>query len=157
MEGGGVPVALDQTEQLNWTIAGGALATSAAFAPAPFTASLALGIALEAANYRVLRRAAARVFGQTLEGGRAWSAGFGLRFAFLALAMTVAVGAGAHPVGLVIGLSTIVPAVVIAAFRQRPVAPASLPSAPAPDDATWEEWNPWTARERGLDEEDDES
>ena len=48
---------MDGTEKLNWTIAGGALATSAALAPPPFTASLALGVALEAVNYRALRRA----------------------------------------------------------------------------------------------------
>ncbi|HKJ25019.1 MAG TPA: hypothetical protein VKB65_09375, partial [Myxococcota bacterium] len=82
-------MALDGAERLNWTIAGGALATSAALAPAPFTASLALGVALEAVNYRALRRSTELFFGGELRGGKAWSAGFGLRFAFLALAMTV--------------------------------------------------------------------
>jgi len=146
---------LDRTEQLNWTIAGGALATSAALAPTPFTASLALGVALEAANYRALRRSTELFFSGRIEGGRAWSAGFGLRFAFLALAMTVAVGAGAHPVGLVIGLSTIVPAVVIAALRQPPVVVEPALPGPPPDDPSWDEWNPWTASERRPAEEEE--
>ena len=147
---------LDRTEQLNWTIAGGALATSAALAPAPFTLSMALGVALEAVNYRALRRSTELVFGGQLTGGRAWSAGFGLRIAFLALAMTVAIGSGAHPVGLVIGLSTIVPAVIVAALRQPIVAPADAIAAPPPDDPSWDEWNAWTASERHHDAEDDE-
>ena len=140
----------------SWIIAGGALATSAALAPPPFTASLALGVALEAVNYRALRRSTELFFGGELQGGKAWSAGFGLRFAFLALAMTVAVGAGAHPVGLVIGLSTIVPAVVIAAFRQKPVAAVPATPGPPPDDPSWDAWNPWTASERVATEEDEE-
>lgn len=148
-------MALDRTEQLNWTIAGGALATSAALATPGFTASLALGVALEAVNYRALRRATEFFLSGQLAGGRAWTAGFGLRFAFLALAMTVAVGAGVHPVGLVIGLSTIVPAVVIAAFRQQPVPGAPALPAPPPDDPSWDEWNAWTASERARDPEDE--
>jgi len=149
-------MALDGAERLNWTIAGGALATSAALAPAPFTASLALGVALEAVNYRALRRSTELFFGGQLQGGKAWSAGFGLRFAFLAVAMTVAIGAGAHPVGLVIGLSTIVPAVVIAAIRQKPVVGVAAVPAPPPDDPSWDAWNPWTASERRPAEEDEE-
>jgi hypothetical protein len=149
-------VALDRTEQLNWTIAGGALATSAALAPPAFTASLALGVALEAVNYRALRRATELYFSGRLEGARAWSAGFGLRFAFLALAMTVAIATGVHPVGLVIGLSTIVPAVVIAALGQKPVPGVAALPAPPPDDPSWDEWNAWTARERVRDAEDEQ-
>jgi hypothetical protein len=149
-------VALDRTEQLNWTIAGGALATSAALATPAFTASLALGVALEAVNYRALRRATDLYFSGRLEGARAWSAGFGLRFAFLALAMTVAIGAGVHPVGLVIGLSTIVPAVVIAALGQKPVPGVAALPAPPPDDPSWDEWNAWTAHERVRDAEDED-
>jgi hypothetical protein len=149
-------VSADRTEKINWTIAGGALATSAVLAPPPFTAAMALGVALEAVNYRALRRSTELFFGGQLEGARAWSAGFGLRFAFLALAMTVAVAAGAHPVGLVLGLSTIVPAVVIAAFRQPPVPNVAAVPGPPPDDPSWDAWNAWTASERRVDEEDEE-
>lgn len=146
----------DRTEQLNWTIAGGALATSAVLAPPPFTASLALGVALEAVNYRALRRSTEAFFTGQIQGGRAWSAGFGLRFAFLALAMTVAIGAGVHPVGLVIGLSTIVPAVVIAALGAKPEPGVAPVPGPPPDDPSWDAWNPWTASERRPVEEDEE-
>lgn len=149
-------MALDRTERMNWTIAGSALATAAAVAPPAFTASMALGVALEAVNYRALRRSTELVFSGQLEGARGWSAGFGLRFAFLALAMTVAIGAGAHPVGLVIGLSTIVPAVVIAAMRTPPVVSQAAVPGPPPDDPSWDAWNPWTASERRPAEEDEE-
>ena len=147
---------MDGAEKLNWTIAGGALATSAVLAPPPFTAAMALGVALEAVNYRALRRSTELFFSGQGAGGRAWSAGFGLRFAFLAVAMTVAIGAGAHPVGLVIGLSTIVPAVVIAAIRQKPPLEAAAVPGPPPDDPSWDAWNTWTASERRADEEDEE-
>ena len=146
----------DTTERLNLTIAGGAIAAAAAFASPLFAVSLALGAVLEVANFRALRRSTEAIFSGQLGGARGWSAGFGLRFAFLAVAMTVAIGAGAHPVGLVIGLSTIVPAVVIAAFREEiPVATSSLP-VPPPDDPSWDEWNPWTASPRRREEEDEE-
>ena len=49
--------------------------------------------------------------------------------------------AGAHPVGLVIGLSLIVPSVVIAAWMARPRAGPCRPRRP-PDDPSWDEWNP---------------
>jgi hypothetical protein len=151
-----VSVSFDRAEQINWTIAGGVLATSAVLASAPFTASLAVGVALEAVNYRALRRSAQLFFAGELQGGRAWGAAFGLRFALLAVAMTVAIGAGAHPVGLAIGLSTMVPALLIAAARQRP--DASIAPAPglAPDDPGWEDWNAWTASERRRSDEDEE-
>ncbi len=147
---------LDRTEQLNWTIAGGALATSAALAPAPFTLSMALGVALEAVNYRALRRSTELFFSGQLQGSKAWSAGFGMRFAFLALAMTVAIGAGVHPVGLVIGLSTIVPAVVIAALGKRPTNNYAAVPGPGPDDPSWDEWNAWTASERTPTDDEEE-
>lgn len=149
-------VSLDRAEQINWTIAGGALVTSAVLASPPFTVSLAMGVALEAVNYRALRRSVQLFFAGELQGARAWSAGFGLRFALLALAMTVAIGAGAHPVGLVIGLSTMVPALLVAAARQRSdTSIAPVPGLP-PDDPSWEDWNPWTARERRGSDEDEE-
>jgi len=150
-------MALDSTERLNLAIAGGAIATSAALAPPPFTASLALGAALEVANYRALRRSTDAFFRGTLEGAGPWTAGFGLRFGFLALAMTVAIGAGAHPVGLVIGLSTIVPAAIVAALRaEPPPVPADALPGPPPDDPSWDAWNPWTASPRAEHDEDEE-
>ena len=71
----------------------------------------------------------------------------------LTLGIGVAVWAGAHPVGLLIGLSMIVPAVIVEAWRRRPPVVADLPSLP-PDDPSWDRWNPWLAREHDVDEED---
>jgi hypothetical protein len=76
---------------------------------------------------------------------------FGLRFALLAAAVGLALYLGAHPVGLLIGLSLIVPSVVIAAWMARPE-PAPATPAPSPDDPSWDEWNPWLAREREAEE-----
>jgi len=64
----------------------------------------------------------------------------------------VALYLGADPVGLLIGLSLIMPAAVIEAWRARPPVDASAPAL-ADDDPTWERWNPWLAREREADEE----
>jgi hypothetical protein len=61
---------------------------------------------------------------------------------------------GADPAGLLIGLSIVMPAAVIEAWRTRP---AIDPTAPAidPEDEAWERWNPWLAREREENEAED--
>lgn len=147
-------VGLDSAERVNLLVAGGAVAAAAALASPAFTASLALGAGMEVLNYRVLRRSTEALFAGRIAGGGSWSGGFGLRFGLLAAAMTAALAAGAHPVGLVIGLSTMVPAVVIAALRNPPQAgPGALP-APPPNDPCWEDWNAWLARERDRDEDE---
>ena len=134
-------------ESLNLGISAGAVAAGYALASPAFAASLAFGAAIEAANFRALRAGASRMFAGDLSVGRMWAAGFGLRFAFLAVAISLALNAGAHPVGLVIGLSTTIPAVVLGAILQRPPIVETGP-APAPDDPSWDAWNPWLARER---------
>lgn len=147
-------------ERLNLGLSVGAVAVSLAVAPPPFTAGVAAGAVFEAANFRVLGRATQRLFGGEVRGGRAWMAGYALRFVLLAAAMGLALHAGAHPVGLVLGLSTIVPAVVLFAWRNPPApVPAEVAAAPPPDDPSWDDWNPWLARERApsdadADEED---
>jgi len=144
---------LDPVERLNLSFAAGAVAVSLALATPGFASSVALGAALETANFRALRRAAGVFFGM-VQGGGAWVGGFGLRFALLTAAVTVALWAGANPVGLLFGLSLIVPSVVIVAWRNRPPVVA-CPPAPSPDDESWDGWNPWLARERAPDEEDE--
>jgi hypothetical protein len=146
-------------ERLNFGISAGAVAAGFALASPVFAASLAFGAAIEAANFRALRAAASRLFGGDLAAGRAapgppdlqmgkaWAAGFGLRFGFLAVAISLALNAGAHPVGLVIGLSTTIPAVVLGAIYMRPPVLETGP-APPPDDPSWDAWTPWLARER---------
>lgn len=138
---------LDSIERLHLTLSAGTIAACVALVSAPFSASVAAGTAIEAVNYRVLRRATSRLFLGQLGGSRAWTAAFAARFVLLGAAMTAALLAGAHPVGLVLGLSLIVPAAVAVAWRERlPTAPS--PPAPPPDDPSWDRWNPWLATER---------
>ena len=79
----------------------------------------------------------------------------GLRFVLLGAGVGLALYVGAHPVGLVIGLSLIVPATLIAAWMARPE-PAPATPAPPPDDPSWDDWNPWLARVREPDDEEDQ-
>jgi hypothetical protein len=147
-------VRLDPVERLNLGISAGAVAAGLALASVPFAASLALGAALEALNFRVLHGAAERLFAGDLAMGRAWAVGFGARFVMLAVAIGYALHAGAHPIGLTLGLSTIVPAVVAGAWLQRPPVREAEPG-PPPDDPSWDLWNPWLAREDAPREDED--
>jgi len=141
-------------ERLNFGISAGAVAAGFALASPAFAASLAAGAAIEALNFRVLRSGATQLFGGNFVAGKLWAMGFGVRFAFLAVAISLALGAGAHPVALVLGLSTTIPAVLIGAWLQRP---AIDPNAPAldGDDPSWDAWDPWLARERDPSEDEE--
>ncbi len=146
---------LDRTERLNLQLIAGALAASLALRPGVFAASLAVGAAIEVVNYRALRRYAALFLSGQMGGARAWTGAYALRFAFVAIAMALALGLGAHPVGLILGLSTILPAAVISAWR-APIPALPVAEPPAPDDPSWDEWNPWLARERTADADEEE-
>jgi hypothetical protein len=146
---------LDPIERLNLGICTGAVATSLALSSSRFAASLALGAAIEAINFRALRSASLRLLAGDLSVGRAWILVFALRFFLLAAVLAVAFRAGAHPVGLLLGLSMIVPAAILGAWRQRPAVGNPAPG-PPPDDPSWDRWNPWLARERAPEEEEDE-
>ena len=139
-------VEIQGAERVNLALSAGAVVTSYAFVSPVFAASLAAGAALEALNFRHLLRSGQRLFAAETS----WNGGFALRFVLLALGISGALYLGAHPVGLLAGLSLMVPAVVITAWRTRP--PVD-PDAPAldPDDPAWERWNPWLAREREED------
>jgi hypothetical protein len=139
---------------VNAILASGAIAVCGVLAPSRFTLSLAVGVAIQAVNYRVLRRATNRLFAGELTGGRAWTAAYALRFVGVGVAMVAALAADADPVGLVIGLSTVVPAAVIAAWRHPPPAAPSALALP-PDDPSWDRWDAWWAREREVAEEDE--
>lgn len=129
---------------LHLTLSAGGLAASALLAGPAFTAAYALGAALEAVNFRALCACASRLLSGQLDGGRFWVALLGLRLAMLFGAMGVALFAGAHPLGLLLGVSTVVPAVLIGAWW---LGPAPDPTAPAlpPDDPAWEHWSVWRA------------
>ena len=116
-----------------------------------FAASVAAGALLEVVNFRGLMRAGRSMFAGS---AHAWGAGWSLRFGFLAIGIGVALYAGAHPVGLVIGLSLIMPAAVIEAWRGRPPVVPDAPALP-PDDPSWDRWDPWLARERDDDDDED--
>jgi len=134
-------------ERWNLGISTGAVAVSAlAFSPG-FAASLGLGAAFGAVNLRALVSASQRLFDGTLAGSGPWVALFGLRFVMLAVAIGLSLQAGAQAVPLVVGLSLVIPATIVGAWRMRP--PVE-PDAPVldPDDPGWERWNPWLARER---------
>jgi hypothetical protein len=142
-----VDLQLDAIERTNLAISAGAVVAGYAAGSSAFATSVALGAAIEAANFRALRSGARRLFAGDLSVGHAWVAGFGLRFLVLAGAIALSLRAGAHPLGLVLGLSTIVPAVVVAAWRGRPPVGSPEPG-PPPEDPSWDAWNPWLARER---------
>jgi len=142
---------IERVQGLNLGLSAGAVAVSWMLLSPLFAVSLAAGAALEAANFRSLRRSCQAIFQSGVSGSGAAASSFGLRFVLLAVAVGLALYLGAHPVGLVIGLSLIVPAAVIAAWMARPE-PVPTTPAPPPDDPSWDEWNPWLARERDAEE-----
>ncbi len=146
---------LEPMERLNLTLGSGAVAAGFLFSTPVFASSLALGAAIEALNFRALLRGSRRLFAGDLVTGRLWLLGFGLRFLLLAVAIRWALQAGAHPIGLLLGLSSVVPAVILGAWRQRPLPLQNYEAGPAPDDPSWEQWNPWLARERTPKPEDE--
>ena len=137
---------VDPIERWNLAISAGAVATSLAVATPVFATSLAVGAALEAANFRALRRSAQFLFWGALPGQRAWAAVFGLRYGLLAIGIGAALYLGADALGLVIGLSIIMPATIFEAWRSRPPIDPEAPCLDE-DDPSWDRWNPWLARE----------
>jgi hypothetical protein len=148
-------MAIDPIERTNLTLSAGAVAAALALASPAFAVSLAVGAGLEALNFRSLRRAAQFLFWGEIRGGGPWIGVYGLRFGLLIVGIVAALAFGADPVGLLIGLSLIMPAAVIEAWRMRPAVDPRAPAL-APDDEAWERWNPWLARERDPVEDDAE-
>jgi hypothetical protein len=148
---------LDPIERMNLGLSAGAAVAAFALAARPAAAGFALGAAFGALNLHVLHSAARRMFEGQLGGGL-WTMLFALRFVLLAAAIGLSLAAGAEPVAFVAGLSLMVPATVIGAWRMRPAA-VETPAAPAlaPDDPSWDRWSVWLAREREPVEEDDDA
>jgi hypothetical protein len=144
---------IDPIERTNLTLSAGAVAVSLALAGPAFAASLAAGALLEALNFRGLRRQSQFLFWGQIRSGGAWSGVYALRFGLLVIGIGAALAFGADPAGLLVGLSLVMPAAVIEAWRARP--PVD-PNAPAlgPEDPAWEQWNPWLARERAPGEDE---
>jgi hypothetical protein len=139
-------MSIDPIERTNLTLSAGAVAASLAFGSTAFAVSLAIGAALEAFNFRGLRRSAQFLFWGQIGSSGGWLGVYSLRMSLLVIGIGAALYLGAHPVGLVIGLSLIMPAAVIEAWRARPAVDPSAPTLPE-DDPAWERWNAWFARE----------
>jgi hypothetical protein len=148
---------IEERAVLGWSIAfsAGGAAMSWALVSPRFAGSLALGAALEALNFRALFGYWRRALLGAERVGWARFASFGLRFVLLGVAIWAALALGAHPVGLLIGLSLFVPAVLLAAWSARPAPDPGAPALAA-DDPGWEAWNPWLARERDAEDDEDE-
>ncbi|HEU4430953.1 MAG TPA: hypothetical protein VFT98_19495 [Myxococcota bacterium] len=143
-----------ETRVLAWHLAFTAAAGVAAFALATpkFALSLLLGAALQTLNFRGLFALSRHAFEQQARA----ASGFALRLPLFGLLLFLAIRAGVDAAGLLCGISTLIPAVVIAAWHARPrPEPASALPALAPDDPSWDEWSPWLARERETESEKD--
>jgi hypothetical protein len=140
---------------MNLKLSAGAVAASLVWSTPLFAFSLLAGSLLEAFNFHGLRRSAQFMFWGEIAGSRGWMGVFALRFSLLTIGIVAALYFGAHPVGLLIGLSLMMPAAVIEAWRARPAVDPNAPALDAEDPA-WDDWNPWLAREREQPETDEE-
>ena len=147
-------MSIDPIQRTNLTLSAGAVAASLVFTTPAFACSLAAGALLEALNFRGLFRSAQFLFWGHIRSGGGWSGVFALRFGLMVIGIGSALYFGADPVGLLIGLSIIMPAAIIEAWRARPAVDPDAPQL-SPDDPEWERWNPWLARERDENEGDD--
>ncbi len=144
-----------ETRVLAWHLAFSAAAGVAAFALASpkFALSLLLGAALQTMNFRGLFGLARTAFAQEARA----ASGFALRLPLFGALVFVAIEAGVDPAGLLAGVTTLVPAVLIAAWQSRPrdVADAASLPALAPDDPSWDQYSLWLARERETERSED--
>jgi hypothetical protein len=148
-------VTLQPIERLNLALGAGASAASWWLVSPHFALSLGFGALLETVNFRGLHQQAQLLFWGEIRSGGGWTGLYALRFGLLVIGIGGGLALGAHPVGLIVGLSLIMPTAIVWAWRNRP---APDPNAPALafDDPAWERWNPWFAREdEARDEEDD--
>jgi hypothetical protein len=145
---------LDLLDGLNLAFSAGGVAASLAVASPAFAGSFALGAALEAVNFRALRAASAKLFSGELTGAGLWTVVLGMRLTILFVAMGIALVAGAHPLALLLGVSTVVPASLLGAWWLRPSVDPSAPIAPA-DDPAWDAYSVWRADVRPAPEDED--
>ncbi len=144
---------VDPVQRINLTLTAGGVAASLFLVSPGFALSLGIGGVVAAINFRSLHRTARAIFTGQVTAGRFGSPGFLGRFALLSAVIFVALYVGAHPVGLLIGLSLIMPAVIVDAWRNRPLIDPDAPALES-DHEDWDLWNPWVASERNPEEED---
>ena len=156
MEQAIAPRALQQRDVLAWYLglaaAAGALAL--ALASPHFAASMGVGALLQLTNFRALWRSCEKILLVGGPGAGLAVATFSVRFVLIGAAVGVALWAGVDAAGLLVGLSLIIPAAVVAAWQARPPVLANVPALPE-DDPTWDLWNPWLAREQDPVDEDE--
>lgn len=130
-------------EKLNLGLSAGAVAASFAIASPSFAGSLAAGATLGSVNFRFLHGVAEAIFQGAMQSG-GWVAVLGLRLMLVFVGMGAAMTLGADAIGLVIGLSLVMPATVLAAIWLRPEHVPTPPGpAIAPDDPSWDEYSLW--------------
>ena len=138
---------IQPVERLTLTLSAGATAAGWWLVSPLFAMSLGFGALIEAVNFRGLHRQSELLFWGQIRSGGAWTGLYGLRFGLLVIGIGGALALGAHPLGLLLGLSLVMPATLWVAWRNRPPVDPHAPAL-APDDPAWDEWNPWLARER---------
>jgi hypothetical protein len=146
---------LERVERLNLTLSAGAVAATFALASPHVASSLAVGAALEAMNFGALVRGARIYLGGGEQGSGPWLALFSVRFILLGAGIVLAMQAGAHPVGLLCGLSIAIPTVIIDGWLNRPPIDAAARgegewSVPPPEDESWDRYSIW--RPQAVDE-----
>jgi hypothetical protein len=147
---------LTQGAVMSWNLAfsAGAGALGFALVSPRFAMGLAVGALLEIANFRSMWRSCERIFLAGTNGAGPAVATFGLRFILLGGVIFLALRGGIDAAGLLVGLSLVVPASLLAAWRARPPVLADAPAL-APESEEWDRWNPWLARESDPAEEDE--
>jgi hypothetical protein len=147
--------AIRQTRVLAWHAAISTAAALLAFALATpkFALSLLLGAALQTLNFRGLFGLAQSALVQQARV----ASGFALRLSLVAALLFVAIRAGVDAAGLLAGITTLVPAVLVAAWQARPRNVADVGALPAlaPDDPSWDQYSLWLARESESEREED--
>ncbi len=153
---------LDPIERVSIVFSAGSVGAAYAFTSPRFATGVAVGVALEAVNLRAQVRTARAFFAGGWDRG-ARLAGFGVRFGLLALGIVAALEFGTDPLGLLVGFSLSMPAVVFWAWRNRPpVIEQTAAPVLAPDDPSWDDWSVWLGKEPppddfGVGSEEDQS
>jgi hypothetical protein len=147
---------MTQGAVMSWNLAfsAGASALGFALVSPRFAMGLAVGALLEIANFRSMWSSCERIFLYSENGAGPAVATFGLRFVLLGGVIFLALRGGIDAAGLLVGLSLVVPASLLAAWRARPPVLADAPAL-APESEEWDRWNPWLARESDPAEEDE--
>jgi hypothetical protein len=147
--------AIRETRELAWHAAISAAAALPAFALATpkFAFSLLLGAALQTLNFRGLFGLAQSALAQQARA----ASGFALRLPLFGALVFVAIRSGVDAAGLLASITTLVPAVLVAAWQSRPrdAADAAALPALAPDDPSWDQYSLWLAREREIERDED--